>query len=124
MKYREITDTDLVQPLHYYEERDVYHVPAFVMPGRLCWFRDHSEDDLYIRSLDVGIYEIGRLRGGKVPSAKKITVECPDEPEVPLQPVTHTILFCPSCAPHKFVQNGQIMKKHRATIVDLEKHNR
>ena len=111
MRHTTILDSDPVMPLRYNESRNAYHVPAFVTPGRLSWFRNHSEDDYYIRSLDVGVYEVGSLRGKKLPNLKKVTVECPDEQFEELQYVSDNILFCPSCAPHKYVSGGEILKK-------------
>ena len=106
-----ITDNDVVQPLHYYESRDVYHVPAFVTPGRLGWYRKHCDDDYYIRSLDAGVYEIGCMTSGRTPNARKMRVECPYEDGMILQAVDKTTMFCPSCAPHKYVRNGEVLKK-------------
>lgn len=112
MKYDEPKDNDLVLPLKYYEGRDVYHVPAFVEPGRFVWYKTHSDCDYYIRQIDVGVYQIGSFGDKKAPNAKKMSVVCPDEDIVILQPVNNRILFCGSCAPHKFVKGGEIYKRN------------
>ena len=88
------------------------------MPSKLSWLRQHCERELYIRELDIGIYEIGSLRGGKVPNAKKIKVLCPYHEERYLEAVDSRTLFCAECAPHKYVKNGEILKK----IIHLTEH--
>lgn len=106
-----IKDTDYVLPLRYYEGRNIYHVPAFKEPYKFSWYKNHAEEDFYIRDIDIGIYEIGSFNGAKLPNLKKVTVECPYEQDKILQPVSDNILFCPSCAPHKYVKGGEILKK-------------
>ncbi|MBQ0040820.1 MAG: hypothetical protein KBS56_02185 [Clostridiales bacterium] len=109
--YPEVKDSDPVYPLRYSEAKDWYRVPYFCEPSRLSWLRSHSDKKYYIRQLDVGIYEIGSIHGGKVPNAKKIKVECPDHQFELLEAVDSTTLFCGLCAPHKYVKNGEILKK-------------
>lgn len=110
-KYPETRNCDKVYPLRYSEEKGWYRVPYFVMPSPLGWLKKHSERKYYLQEVDVGIYVLGSIHGDKVPNAKKIKVECPDHQFTLLEPVDSTTLFCGECAPHKFVRNGEILKK-------------